>query len=192
MKKLCLTLCLLCLAVPALARPFDYNVAYGPEYFSFSSSNSTAKADLVTCGVTCAGELAGFQAGFRGGFGEISTTMISYNETFLLYMFDKSPESFLGLGPAYFNYENTLDKAADVKFRNAELNAKLKWARIMAPIWGFYAELTGPQTVSWELGALAYFDERLGDFNVRLGYRELRFSNDATMRGPYIASSVYF
>lgn len=178
---------------PALARPFRYNIAYGPEYFYFTSRNAAASADLVTCGITCRGNLPGrLNAEFRGGFGEISTTRMSYNELSLLYKFSENSDQFIGFGPSLLTYENILDKPSGSSIRSSKYNLRFRWARILSPIWGFYLQVGGPDIQSYDIGWLAYFDEYLGDFNVRAGYRDLRFGPESTMRGPYLASSIYF
>jgi hypothetical protein len=188
MKTLITLLCLILLGAPILARPYHYNVAYGPEYFYFSSSKSGTRADLVTCGIVCNGNIFGrLNAEFRGGVGEISNTRISYNEISLLYKIANHPDSFFGIGPSFLTYENVLDKTSDLKIHSRELNARIRWAR-----GGLYCSAVGPATISYDLGWIAYFDESLGDFNIRLGYKEIKFKEGSSMKGPYIASSIYF
>lgn len=193
MRTLVIVLMLAVHGLPALARPFCYNIAYGPEYSLFMSQNATAITDLVTCGITCQGNLPGrLNAEFRGGFGEISTTRMSYNEFSLLYKICEDDHQFLGLGPSLLTYENILNKTSGSSIRASKYNIRVRWARIFSPIWGFYLQAGGPDIPSFDVGWLAYFDEYLGDFNVRMGYRELHFGPASVMRGPYLASSIYF
>ncbi|MFC1540684.1 hypothetical protein ACFL4J_01445 [Candidatus Margulisiibacteriota bacterium] len=188
MKIFLTLLSLILLCVPTLARPYQYNAAYGPEYFYFSSSRAGTSADLVTCGLVCSGNIfERLNAEFRGGVGEISNTRISYNEISILYLAANGPDRFFGIGPSFLSYENILDKSSSAKIDSQELNAKICWAQ-----GGLYCSAVGPTTVSYDLGWLAYFDEYLGDFNLRLGYKDIKFKEGSSMKGPYIASSVYF
>ncbi|MBU0672972.1 MAG: hypothetical protein KJ732_08105 [Candidatus Margulisbacteria bacterium] len=193
MKFLSIALLVILIAAPSLARPFSYNLAYGPEYFSFSSKKGNTQSSLVTCGIVCSGNIfKRLNAEVRGGVGEISTTKINYNEISLLYKTADDPDSSLGIGPSYLTYNNILDKATNVNFEIHQLNARIKWARSFSPIWGMYLNVVGPNILSYDLGWLAYWGDDYGDFNVRLGYKELKFNGEDSMRGPYIASSIYF
>lgn len=186
-------LALILICSPALARPFEYNAAYGPEYFYFSSSKTGTSANLLTCGIVCRGNILDrFNAEFRGGVGEISSTKISYNELSLLYKTSGRSGSFWGLGPSFLTYDNILDKTSGLKIHSRELNAKFVWAQAIDRTWGYYLSAVGPATASYDLSLIAYFDQNLGDFNVRLGYKSLKFSEGSSMSGPYIASSIYF
>jgi hypothetical protein len=186
-----LLLTLLCTS--SLARPFHYNLAYGPEYFYFSSNKAGISSNLVTCGIVCSGNIFDrINMEFRGGVGEISSTKINYNEFSLLYKTSNDPHSFLGLGPSFLTYENVLNKSNNTNIISKELNVKIRWAQVIAPLWGLYAQAVGPNNLSYDIGWLTYFDEYFGDFNIRFGYKEIKFPDESSMRGPYIASSIYF
>ena len=193
MRAICIILLIFLAGSPVLARPFQYNISYGPQYLFFNSAQGSTSAELLTVGVFCQGTLYGrLKAEFKGGTGEISTTRMSYNETALLYRVIDTDEQILSLGPAYLNYLNILNKTSNAQINDQEFNAKLRWARLFGPIWGFYFNATGPNTTSYDLGWLAYWDEYFGDFNVSLGYKEIRFKDNSTMKGPYVSSGIYF
>lgn len=193
MRSFSLFLALIMLAVPTFARPFQYNIAYGPQYLFLSSSQGAASAELLTVGIACEGTLYGrLKAEFIGGTGEISTTRMNYNETALLYRLIDSDSEVLSLGPTYMNYLNVISKSGSTQINDQEFNAKLRWAKLFGRIWGLYLNATGPTTASIDIGWLAYWDEYFGDFNVSLGYKEIRFKDNSTMRGPYISSGIYF
>jgi len=193
MKFVCLLLLLFLVYSPVQARPFEYNISYGPQYLLFNSSQGSTSAELLTVGVFCRGSLFGrFTAEFKGGTGEISTTRMNYNELALLYRITDNDNEILSLGPAYLNYLNILNKTSNIQINDQEFNAKLRWSKLFGQIWGFYFNATGPNTTSYDLGWLAYWDEYFGDFNVSFGYKEIRFKDNSTMRGPYISSGIYF
>lgn|GEM_PF-2778421 len=193
MKYFFVAILLAFFCIPCFARPFQYNLAYGPEYFYFTSTNLNTRANLVTCGLVLCGNIYNnFNLEFRGAVGEISTTKMNYNELSLLYTPVNTPNSSIGYGITFLNYNNILDKNTNVSIDFQAFNAKLQCAHYFAPLRGFYLSLIGPNAWSYELGWLTYFGERNGDFNIRLGYKALRLTNNSTMCGPYIASSIYF
>lgn len=176
-----------------MARPFDYNFTIGPEYFYFSSNLANVSANLVSCGIICNGNLyERWNLEFRGGVGEISTTKMNFNEISALYNTEYSPSSYFGIGTTLLSYDNIINKATNVSFSLAKLNAKMQWEHSFSPLLGFYGKVVGPTAWGWEAGWLTYFNRDYGDFNIVLGYKDLRLSENISMRGPYIASSVYF
>lgn len=193
MRSLLLLLTLMVISAPVLARPFDYNFSLGPEYFYFSSQTTNTNANLVTCGLICRGNLFKvINAEYRGGFGEISTTKMNFNELSLLYDVAGSPDRFLGFGLSYLDYNNTLDKTNNINVRAQKLNAKVQWEQSVSPLLSFFGKIFGPQMLGYDLGWQAYFGKNNGDFNIVLGYKDLKLNESSSMKGPYIASSVYF
>jgi hypothetical protein len=141
----------------------------------------------------CAGNILNvLNTEIRGGFGEISSTKLNFNEVSLLYNIANRSNHFLGLGVSYLTYNNSLDKTNNINIEKQALNAKFQWEYSFSSILGLYLRATGPWIWSYELGWLAYFDKDLGDFNLRMGYKELRLDEESSMSGIYVASSIYF
>jgi hypothetical protein len=193
MKTIVALLLLTYLAIPALSRPFSYNFSLGPDYWITSSNKGGTTASLVTAGFRCQGNIfKNFNAEFRGNVGEVSTTRLSYSEFSVLYNVLATSKKNIGCGFSLVSCENVLVKSTNNTIQARKLNLKFQWEQSFSNFWGFYFQAMALGFSGVDFGWLGYFDQELGDFNVRLGYKQLQLDQVNTMNGLYFASSVYF